>query len=56
VEHWSLSLDAWIVQDGNYPVFESGPQAKFAVEFFFFESPELADDAVPGIRHIRGTS
>jgi hypothetical protein len=32
VEWRSLSLDSWIVQDGNYPDFESGQQAQFAVE------------------------
>jgi hypothetical protein len=37
VERWSLGLDAWIVQDGNYPDLESGQQAEFAVEFYFPE-------------------
>jgi hypothetical protein len=26
---WSLSLDSWIVQDGNYPDFAGGQQAEF---------------------------
>jgi hypothetical protein len=43
VEQWSLSLDSWIVQDGNYPDFESGQHAEFAVEFDFPEPPELTD-------------
>ncbi len=56
MERWSLSLDAWIVQDGNYPDFESGQGAEFAVEFFFAEAPELTDNVPPTIRHVDGTS
>ena len=38
---WSLSLDSWIVQDGNYPDFAGGQQAEFAIEFYFPERREL---------------
>jgi hypothetical protein len=56
VERWSLSLDAWIVQDGNYPDFESGQRAEFAVEFYFPEPPELTDHVAPRVRLTDATS
>jgi hypothetical protein len=31
---WDIGLDAWIIQDGNYPDFEVGQIAEFALEFF----------------------
>ncbi len=30
---WDIGLSAWIIQDGNYPDFERGQAAEFAVEF-----------------------
>jgi hypothetical protein len=56
VEQWSLSLDSWIVQDGNYPDFERGQQAEFAVEFFCPDPLELTDDATPLVRWAGDTS
>jgi hypothetical protein len=56
VERWSLGLDAWIVQDGNYPDLESGQQAEFAVEFYFPEPLELIEGGIPSARWISGTS
>jgi hypothetical protein len=56
VEWWSLSLDSWIVQDGNYPGFESGQQAEFAVELYFPEPPELTGQVAPRARLVGGTS
>jgi hypothetical protein len=56
VERWWLSLDSWIVQDGNYPDFESGQQAEFAVEFCFPEPPELTDHVAPRARWTVGTA
>jgi hypothetical protein len=40
---WLLSLDSWIVQDGNYPAFAGGQQAEFAIGFYFPERRELDD-------------
>ena len=31
---WVIGLDAWIVQDGNYPDFARGERRAFAVEFW----------------------
>jgi hypothetical protein len=31
---WDIGLAAWIIQDGNYPDFEVGQTAEFAVEFW----------------------
>jgi hypothetical protein len=56
VERWSLSLDSWIVQDGNYPDFESGQHAEFAVEFYFPEPPELTGHDDTRVRWTDGTS
>jgi hypothetical protein len=56
VEWWSLSVDSWIVQDGNYPDFESGQQAEFAVEFYFPEPAELTDQVAPRAHLIDGCS
>ncbi len=53
---WSISLDAWIVQDGNYPDFERGQQADFAVEFYFAEPPTVTDHQSPSIVHVEDTS
>jgi hypothetical protein len=33
-ERWNISLDGWIIEDGNYPNFEAGQAAEFAVEFW----------------------
>jgi hypothetical protein len=32
--NWSIGLNAWIIQDGNYPDFEVGQIAEFALEFY----------------------
>jgi hypothetical protein len=31
---WTVGLDAWIIQDGNYDEFAAGDQAEFALEFY----------------------
>jgi len=56
VERWSISLDAWIVQDGNYPDFERGQQVEFAVEFDFAEAPVLTESTSSSIAHLEDTS
>lgn len=35
--NWDLGLSAWIIQDGNYPDFEVGQTAEFALEFWLPE-------------------
>jgi hypothetical protein len=32
---WNIGINAWIIQDGNYPDFAIGQVAEFAVEFNF---------------------
>ena len=51
VDGWSLSLDSWIVRDGNYPDLAGGQQAEFAIEFYFPEPREL-DDAWENARDV----
>jgi hypothetical protein len=34
---WDIGLAAWIIQDGNYPDFEAGQTAEFAVVFWVAE-------------------
>ena len=38
-DRWAIGLDAWIIQDGNYPDFQRDQVAEFAVEFYFPEPP-----------------
>jgi hypothetical protein len=38
---WDIGLNSWIIQDGNYPDFEAGQIAEFAVEFW------IPEDAKP---------
>lgn len=49
---WSLGMDAWIVQDGNYGEFERGQVAELAVEFW---PPERLVDAPSRTPHVRPT-
>lgn len=44
-----IGLDAWIVQDGNYPDFEVGREYSFAVEFFSEDLAKLPHPSKPGI-------
>jgi hypothetical protein len=37
---WDIGLNAWIIQDGNYPDFNVGQTAEFALEFWFPEGVE----------------
>jgi hypothetical protein len=32
--NWDIGLSAWVIQDGNYPDFEVGQTAEFALEFW----------------------
>jgi hypothetical protein len=34
---WSIGIEAWVIEDGNYPDFQSGTIAEFAVEFYMSE-------------------
>jgi len=34
VSDWALSIDAWVIQDGNYPDFRRGQRIEVAVEFY----------------------
>jgi GNAT superfamily N-acetyltransferase len=47
---WRLTLDSWIIQDGNYGEFHVGTEDEFAVEFHFPEPPELVEPAPPSIQ------
>jgi hypothetical protein len=43
IDRWSLGLNAWIIQDGNYPDFSCGQVVEFAAEFHFDEPPALVE-------------
>jgi hypothetical protein len=34
MESFNIGLDSWIIQDGNYPDFQVGQEADFALEFY----------------------
>jgi hypothetical protein len=54
---WNIGLNAWIVQDGNYPDFGVNETAKFAVEFY--QRPETALEASNSdvlATHLRGAT
>ena len=48
---WSLSIAAWVIQDGNYPDFERGQRAEFAVAFY---APERLERRTGGARTAAG--
>lgn len=43
MDTWQIGIDAWIIQDGNYPDFSAGQEAEFAVEFYPEERLAIAD-------------
>jgi len=45
VGNWSLSIAAWVIQDGNYADFTRGQRAEFAVEFYAPEALASTDRA-----------
>ena len=49
---WDIALDAWIIQDGNYPDFAVGQMAEFALEFWIPDTARCkvsdADKSVRG--------
>jgi hypothetical protein len=53
ISHWAIGLDAWIIQDGNYPDLTRLQRAEFAVEFW--PSGELAPSAetAPSVHHAK---
>lgn len=44
MDTWSIGLDAWVVQDGNYGDFQSGQTAELAVEFFAPQPLDKTED------------
>jgi hypothetical protein len=54
MEKWLFGLDAWVIQDGNYPDFTRGQKAEFAIEFEpqgpIFSSPGPASSALDDVR------
>lgn len=48
---WSIGLDSWIIQDGNYSDFERGQVVELAVEVVF-ESTTPAKSALVGARRV----
>lgn len=40
---WEISLDPWIIRDGNYPDFRVGQKSSFAVEFHSKQDPIVTD-------------
>jgi hypothetical protein len=52
VSAWIFGLSAWIIQDGNYPDFERGQVAEFAVEFSAREL-ELTEPGIPSAKLVK---
>jgi hypothetical protein len=50
---WAIGLDAWIIQDGNYPDLTRLQRAEFAIEFW--PSSELAPstETAPSVHHVK---
>lgn len=48
-----IGLSAWIIQDGNYPNFERGSTARFALEFYSERGLAVIDNGFeePGLVH-----
>ena len=44
---WNIALNAWIIQDGNYPDFYVGQTAEFAVEFYQSPGTSVRSSALP---------
>lgn len=44
---WNIALNAWIIQDGNYPDFFLGQIAEFAVEFYQPRETPFAPSSLP---------
>ncbi|MGH2718223.1 MAG: hypothetical protein ACRDJU_06565 [Actinomycetota bacterium] len=49
-----LGLEAWVIQDGNYPDFRRGQVAEFAVGTRFLEAPVAARRASGSCRRVSG--
>jgi hypothetical protein len=50
--HWHVGMNAWIIQDGNYPDLEVGQTAEFAIEFWIPDGAACiiaSDEAVSAI-------
>lgn len=50
---WSISLAAWIIQDGNYGDFSVGDRAEFALEFFSAGDIDIVDDVALSATYVR---
>jgi hypothetical protein len=48
-----VGIDAWIIQDGNYPDFERG-LTEFALEFAFVEGVARTSETATSMAHIDG--
>ena len=44
---WNIALNAWIIQDGNYPDFFLGQIAEFAVKFYQPRETPFAPSSLP---------
>lgn len=50
-----ISLEAWIIQDGNYPEFSVGDLRSFALEFYT-ESFSVSREGEPSYKHLENGS
>lgn len=52
---WRISLDAWVLQDGNHPDFVVGERRRFALELGYRRDRRLRRDPDPGPSYCRFT-
>lgn len=50
METWSIGIDSWVIQDGNYPDFVAGQAAEFALELYWPDAPALIDGGSKSVR------
>ncbi len=49
---WNIAVSPWIIQDGNYPDFASGQDAKFALEFYSQEGLKASHQKTTGSKYL----
>ena len=54
MDRWTIGVEAWVIQDGNYPDFEAGQEAVFGIELYPDEL-ERADPADPSAAVVEGS-
>jgi hypothetical protein len=56
VRTWTVGLESWVIQDGNYGDFERGQNAEFAVEFWAPQPLALTSNRAFAAHHLGGSA